>query len=246
MKPIYSSVHYFVLGVSLSSLCGWLLIIPSAAVAAPPLDGVTFAVEPEEIYIPLEAALHRLGWLPQRESGGRKRASESESVSDRFLKELSDGTNLISLSGLESVGASTVWDEDGLSAKVVKGRRAFDIVVGKKRVEVSLSEQRLHAWQGPQLVLACKISSGRGGSTPTGNYTAGPYKARQHYSKLYANAPMPWSVQVTGHIFIHGFTSVPDYPASHGCIRMPLDGGNPARHFYEWIDVGVPIKIVSE
>jgi lipoprotein-anchoring transpeptidase ErfK/SrfK len=36
---------------------------------------------------------------------------------------------------------------------------------------------------------------------------------------------------------------VPDYPASHGCIRLPLDGGNPARFFYEWIDRGTPVKV---
>nr|NIP95410.1 L,D-transpeptidase family protein [Akkermansiaceae bacterium] len=87
---------------------------------------------------------------------------------------------------------------------------------------------------------------GRRGSTPTGSFRAGPYKARRHYSSRYDNAPMPWSVQVTGHIFIHGFTSVPRYPASHGCIRLPLDGGNPARFFYEWIDKGTPIRVIRK
>lgn len=65
-----------------------------------------------------------------------------------------------------------------------------------------------------------------------------------HYSSLYHNAPMPWSVQIYGHVFIHGFTSVPNYPASHGCIRLPLNEGNPARFFYEWIDNGSPVSVV--
>ena len=56
---------------------------------------------------------------------------------------------------------------------------------------------------------------------------------------------MPWSVQVSGNVFVHGFTSVPDYPASHGCIRVPLTGRNPAKFFYEWINVGTPIAIVK-
>jgi lipoprotein-anchoring transpeptidase ErfK/SrfK len=64
-----------------------------------------------------------------------------------------------------------------------------------------------------------------------------------HRSSLYDDAPMPWSVQVDGNVFIHGFTSVPRRPASHGCIRMPMTGGNPARWFYQWIDRGVPIVI---
>jgi lipoprotein-anchoring transpeptidase ErfK/SrfK len=54
---------------------------------------------------------------------------------------------------------------------------------------------------------------------------------------------MPWSVQVRGNIFIHGFTVVPDYPASHGCIRMPLTGSNPAKKFFHWVEPGTPIKI---
>mgnify|MGYP002527910575 CR=1 FL=1 len=58
---------------------------------------------------------------------------------------------------------------------------------------------------------------------------------------------MPYSVQVTGHIFIHGYKSVPKYPASHGCVRVPyLTDGNPARFFYEWINKGTPIKIVRK
>jgi hypothetical protein len=43
-----------------------------------------------------------------------------------------------------------------------------------------------------------------------------------HYSRRYRNAPMPFSVQVKGHIFIHGFKEVPARPASHGCVRLPL------------------------
>ena len=90
---------------------------------------------------------------------------------------------------------------------------------GRKRVEINLTEQTLRAWDGPRLVLKTNISSGRGRSTPTARFRAG-YKDADHYSSLYHNAPMAWSVQVSGNIFIHGFTSVPNYPASHGCIRM--------------------------
>ena len=73
-------------------------------------------------------------------------------------------------------------------------------------------------------------------------FTAGD-KFRMHYSKLYHHAPMPYSVQVTGNIFIHGFSYVPRWPASHGCIRVPLTGDNPARRFYEWVEFGTPIEI---
>lgn len=35
----------------------------------------------------------------------------------------------------------------------------------------------------------------------------------QHSSR-YDSAPMPWSVRICGHVFIHGFRNVPKYPAS--------------------------------
>ena len=67
-----------------------------------------------------------------------------------------------------------------------------------------------------------------------------------HYSRLYDNAPMPFSVQFHGNYFIHGFSEVPAWPASHGCIRVPMDGENPAQKFYDWVEVGTPIKVTGD
>ena len=93
-------------------------------------------------------------------------------------------------------------------------------------------------------MLDSPISSGREGKkTPPGEFKAGPTKSRMHRSRLYHNAPMPWSVQVHENIFIHGFRKVPRRPSSHGCIRLPLTGANPAKWFYNWIDIGTPIGI---
>ena len=91
--------------------------------------------------------------------------------------------------------------------------------------------------------MQTRISSGRNRGTPTGNFKAGAYKAENHYSSLYHNAHMPWSVQVHGNIFVHGFAEVPDYPASRGCIRVPITGNNPAKRFYHWVETGTPIRI---
>lgn len=112
-----------------------------------------------------------------------------------------------------------------------------------KRVVIDLTKQQLRAYEGNRVVLRTHISSGRTGNTPTGNFRAGPYKSEKHFSSLYHNAPMPWSVQITGHYFIHGYTDVPRYPASKGCVRVPLTGRNPAKRLYKWIDVGTPIRI---
>jgi lipoprotein-anchoring transpeptidase ErfK/SrfK len=112
-----------------------------------------------------------------------------------------------------------------------------------KRVEIDKSIQMLRAYEGERLVFESRVSTGKWDrSTPNGQFQASS-KQRMHYSKLYHNAPMPYSVEVTGNVFIHGFSSVPRRPASHGCIRLPLDGDNPAKRFYEWIELGTPIEI---
>lgn len=120
--------------------------------------------------------------------------------------------------------------------------RSRSVFGGPKRVEINLTSQTLRAYEGNRLVMKTRISSGRNNATPTGSFRAG-WKNADHYSSLYNNAPMPWSVQVSGNIFVHGFTSVPNYPASHGCIRVPITGTNPAKRFFQWVDSGTPIRI---
>ncbi|MDB6134816.1 MAG: ErfK/YbiS/YcfS/YnhG family protein [Verrucomicrobiales bacterium] len=156
---------------------------------------------------------------------------------------LADGTELADQALVLLAGAGIAPLIDSACITVRSGFRSFTLTIPAKRVEVSLGDQELQAWQGARLVLRTRISPGRNGSTPAGDFQAGPFKPRIHYSSCYHNALMPWSVQINGHIFIHGFTSVPDYPASHGCIRVPLIGNKPSRCFYEWVDRGTPIRI---
>lgn len=210
------------------------------------VDAVTFAAEPDEVYVPLEEAAGYLRWRVTREEGAGGITLRRTAVPVDSLRFLVDGTELIAVSGLEAAGARVEHDAETGALTVRNRFRGLAAVVGGKRVEISLAKQQLTAWQGARQVLQTRISSGRGGSTPAGSFKAGPYKARRHYSSRYNNAPMPWSVQVNGHVFIHGFTSVPDYPASHGCIRLPLTDGNPAKFFYEWVDRGTPVRISKE
>jgi lipoprotein-anchoring transpeptidase ErfK/SrfK len=117
---------------------------------------------------------------------------------------------------------------------------------GAKFVEIDKTRQILCAFEGRKLVFQSHVSTGRwDGSTPGGTYVAGE-KTPMHYSRLYHHAPMPFSVHVTGNVFIHGFTYVPAWPDSHGCIRLPLDGDNPAKRFYDWIEPGTPIRIFGK
>jgi len=51
---------------------------------------------------------------------------------------------------------------------------------------------------------------------------------------------MYYSTYFIGGYAIHGYPSVPDYAASHGCIRIPIPT---AKRVYSWIDLGDPIKV---
>lgn len=88
-------------------------------------------------------------------------------------------------------------------------------------VLVDLDTQRLRLFKGGIQIATSRVSSGkRGHTTPAGIFSI-LQKRRHHYSNLYNNAPMPYMQRLTwdGVALHEGF--VPNYPASHGCIRMP-------------------------
>jgi len=122
-----------------------------------------------------------------------------------------------------------------LSGPVAHGQPARRVIVDK-------TNQELRAYEGGYLVFRTNISTGkRGKETPNGHFRA-QGKYLMHYSTLYENAPMPYSVQVNSNYFIHGFSYVPSWPASHGCIRLPEDA---ARQFYYWVRPGTRIDITG-
>lgn len=208
-----------------------------------PVEGITFAAEPGAIYVPLEEAAKHLRWSVRHDRKGGFIHLNNHTLRTPKLRHFTDGTVLVKLADLKPMGAAVTKDAEAKLANVGNSRRYFTVHIASKRVEINLADQQLQAWQGKRLVLTSRISSGRNGSTPTGRFRAGPYKEEVHYSTRYRNARMPWSVQITGNIFVHGFKAVPRTPASHGCVRLPLDEGNPAKFFFDWVDRGTPVEI---
>jgi hypothetical protein len=229
-----------------SCACGWLLGFGLCdAPAADTLEAVTFFVEPGAVYVPLAEAANELKWRIEVDDQGMMAVNRVALLPQGELRYLVDATPLIAIHALGRAGAKLETPAPN-AVRVADGRRSFVAAPGVKRVEISLARQVLRAWQGSYLVLQTRISSGRNNSTPIGDFSAGPFRSRMHYSSLYQRAPMPWSVQIRGHVFVHGFSSVPDHPASHGCIRLPLTEGNPARFFFEWVDNGTPVKVTKD
>ena len=114
-----------------------------------------------------------------------------------------------------------------------KAPKVLDRKAGANRIEVNLAREVLVLYQNNKIRLISHVSSGGGyyfcspgggcgyAITPTGNYSTIVF--------------MPgWVVVPLGEMYnptffigrayaIHGDTEVPLYPASHGCVRIPMD-----------------------
>ncbi len=90
---------------------------------------------------------------------------------------------------------------------------------------VSISEQKLYldvTKNGLTKTYVWKVSTGKTGfETPTGAYKP-TWLSKNHVSKTYDNAPMPFAVFFTGGYAIHATDAVARLgkPASHGCVRL--------------------------
>src|ERR1700760_1330187 len=90
-------------------------------------------------------------------------------------------------------------------------------------VVVSLPEQLVHVYRNGVTIGVSTCSTGKPGNpTPTGVFTI-LQKRQEHYSSTYNNAPMPNMQRLTWKgIALHA-GNLPGYPASHGCIRLPVE-----------------------
>lgn len=88
-------------------------------------------------------------------------------------------------------------------------------------VIVSLPAQRAYVYRNGVRIGVSTVSTGKPGyDTPAGVYAI-LQKRREHYSNLYDNAPMPFMQRLTWDgLALHAGT-LPGYPASHGCVRLP-------------------------
>jgi hypothetical protein len=97
-----------------------------------------------------------------------------------------------------------------------------------RHAEGDLSDQLLALIDGSNVQYIFPISSGKP-STPT---VLGDYKI---YSRGPGYLPdgMYYSSFFTGGYAIHGYNPAPDYPASHGCMRLPIVD---AIFTYNWLN----------
>jgi len=94
---------------------------------------------------------------------------------------------------------------------------------GQVLVYVDLTRQLATVYRNGVRIAVSTISSGKPGySTPTGVFTI-LEKNVEHYSRTYDNAPMPYQQRLTWKGVAMHAGNLPGYPASHGCIRLPME-----------------------
>ncbi|MDA0639951.1 L,D-transpeptidase family protein [Nonomuraea ferruginea] len=128
---------------------------------------------------------------------------------------------------------------------------------GKRtRAEVNLSTQIMTLYVGGELKLISHMSSGSGvpycettvwqgkeqrfcgsATTPTGTYKTTWRRDGWHKSYL---GELYNPIFFNGGIAFHGALSVPLYPASHGCVRLPM---NVAEELPGLLGTGVPVHV---
>jgi hypothetical protein len=94
---------------------------------------------------------------------------------------------------------------------------------GQVAILVSIPDQLVTVYRGGSVIATSTCSTGKlGHGTPTGTFTI-LEKARVHHSSTYNDAPMPNMERLTwSGIALHA-GNLPGYPASHGCVRLPMD-----------------------
>jgi ankyrin repeat protein len=107
------------------------------------------------------------------------------------------------------------------------------------RLEITLASQQVALVKNGVPVFNTVCSTGREGfSTRRGDYVVTD-KDRYHFSTIY-KVEMPYFMRLSCLDFGMHEGVVPNYPASHGCIRLP---GDAARKFFAEIPIGTLVTV---
>ena len=107
-------------------------------------------------------------------------------------------------------------------------------------IAISIEKQHLKIYDANGFFAEAPVSTGmKGHSTPMGVFSV-IQKQKLHHSNIYSGAPMPYMQRITwSGIAIHAGV-LPGYPASHGCIRMPMAF---AMKMWNWTRMGARVVV---
>jgi lipoprotein-anchoring transpeptidase ErfK/SrfK len=107
-------------------------------------------------------------------------------------------------------------------------------------IAVSIDNQKVRIFDDRGVFAEAPVSTGmRGHPTPTGVFSV-IQKHKLHHSNIYSGAPMPYMQRITwSGVAMHAGV-LPGYPASHGCIRMPMSF---AVKMWNWTKMGARVFV---
>lgn len=120
------------------------------------------------------------------------------------------------------------------------------------RIEIDLDRQVLFLWTGGALQRILSVSTGNGeyyctdeggcdtAITPTGQFRIGRKASGLEVSHL---GELWDPMYFYGGIAIHGSPSIPAYPASHGCVRVPMYA---SASLYSQVPSGMMVYVVGD
>ncbi len=116
--------------------------------------------------------------------------------------------------------------------------------VSGKRIDVDISEQKLVAYDGYDVVRSYTISSGEPGrDTPLGSFKiSNKYGTKTYSGSDYYYPNTKWNMRYSGPYLIHTAWWHNDFgtPVSHGCINMKE---SEAGWLYQWAPIGTPVVV---
>jgi lipoprotein-anchoring transpeptidase ErfK/SrfK len=107
-------------------------------------------------------------------------------------------------------------------------------------IAVSIEKQKVRIYDANGFFAESPVSTGMAGhSTPMGVFSI-IQKHKFHHSNIYSGAPMPYMQRITwSGVAMHAGV-LPGYPASHGCIRMPMAF---AMKMWNWTKMGARVVV---
>jgi peptidoglycan hydrolase-like protein with peptidoglycan-binding domain len=106
------------------------------------------------------------------------------------------------------------------------------------RIEIHRDRGVLLLVEGNEVKRAVHTSTGAYGRTPAGTYRV--YRKETLSWSVPFSVWMPYASYFVGGIAMHEYPSVPEYPASHGCVRLPA---GEAHRVYGFAEVGTPVHV---
>jgi len=107
-------------------------------------------------------------------------------------------------------------------------------------IAISINQQKVRVYDANGFFAESPVSTGmKGHATPMGVFSI-IQKHKMHHSNIYSGAPMPFMQRITWSGVAMHAGALPGYPASHGCIRMPMAF---AQKMWNWTRMGARVII---